>query len=206
MPHNRRSSLPSSMASHVPGSRYGPCRIDRGAAPRALRQRLTLPRNAAFLGMRPAVSATFERPTGKKVYKWVVADEFPEARSTDKLALARRHLGRVLGAWDTPTDWDDLSLYGFYCLEAAVEAAAVHVGMRTSKRHWEKADVARELHRQYGLPDVERLLRDLNDARKSAAYGDVPAPDLSAEDVASEIEGYVDAVAELVEKSPDNEA
>jgi len=41
-----------------------------------------------------------------------------------KLALARHHLKRVLSAWDDPTDWDDLSLYGFYCLEAAVEAAA----------------------------------------------------------------------------------
>jgi hypothetical protein len=121
-----------------------------------------------------------------KVYKWVVADEI--ARSTEKLALARRHLGRVLSAWDTPTDWDDLSLYGFYCLEAAVEAAAAHVGTRTSKKHWEKADVAEDLHKTHRLPDVGQLLNDLNDARKSAAYGDVPAPELNAEDVASEIE------------------
>ena len=118
----------------------------------------------------------------------------------EKLKLARRHLDRVLGAWDTPTDWDDLSLYGFYCLEAAVEAAARHAGMKTSKKHWEKADVAGELHKNYGLPDVEQLLHDLNDARKSAAYGDVPAPDLDAEDVASEIERYVDAVTALVER------
>ena len=46
-----------------------------------------------------------------------------DARSGEKLALARHHLKRVLSAWDDPTDWDDLSLYGFYCLEAAVEAA-----------------------------------------------------------------------------------
>ena len=39
----------------------------------------------------------------------------------EKVALARKHLDRVLDAWDEPTDWDDLSLYGFYCLEAAVE-------------------------------------------------------------------------------------
>ena len=118
----------------------------------------------------------------------------------EKLKLAQRHLDRVLGAWDTPTDWDDLSLYGFYCLEAAVEAAARHVGMKTSKKHWEKADVAGELHTNYGLPDVEQLLHDLNDARKSAAYGDVPAPNLNAEAVASEIERYVDAVTSLVER------
>ena len=64
---------------------------------------------------------------------------------------------------------------------------------------WEKADVAAELHRNHGLPKIEQLLRDLNDARKSVAYGDTPAPDLNAEDVASEIERYVDAVADLVE-------
>ena len=94
----------------------------------------------------------------------------------------------------------------FNCLEAAVEAAAAHVGMRTSKKHWEKADVGEELHKKYGLPDVAQLLHDLNDARKSAAYGDVPAPDLKAEDVASEIERYVEAVAGLVEKSADDGA
>jgi hypothetical protein len=139
----------------------------------------------------------------KKVYKWFVADN---ARSGDKLALARHHLKRVQSAWDDPTDWDDLSLYGFYCLEAAVEAAAVSVGMKTSKKHWEKADVAGEIHRKHGLPDIEQLLRDLNDARKSAAYGDSPAPDLNAAEVASEIERYVDAVADLVERTADNGA
>jgi hypothetical protein len=139
----------------------------------------------------------------KKVYKWFVADD---ARSGEKLALARHHLKRVLSAWDDPTDWDDLSLYGFYCLEAAVEAAAVHVGMKTSKKHWEKADLAGGLHREHGLPDIEQLLRDLNDARKSAAYGDIPTPDLNAEDVASEIERYVDAVADLVERTGDHGA
>jgi hypothetical protein len=135
-----------------------------------------------------------------------VAEEIHDPRSTEKLALARRHLERVLKAWGTPTDWDDLSLYGFYCLEAAVEAAATYLGMRHSKKHWEKADIAGELHRKHELPDLERLLHDLNDARKSAAYGDVPVPDLNAQDVASEIERYVDAVGDLLEKRSDDEA
>jgi hypothetical protein len=130
-----------------------------------------------------------------------VADD---PKSGQKLALARRHLERVLGAWDDPTDWDDLSLYGFYCLEAAVAAAATGVGLAISKKHWEKADVAGELHENYGLPDIEQLLRDLNDARKAAAYGDIPAPDLNTEDVASEIEAYVDAVADLIEGASDD--
>lgn len=117
----------------------------------------------------------------------------------DKLNLARRHLERVLVAWDTPTDWDNLSVYGFYCLEAAVEAAAMHVGLSASRKHWEKAETAGELHKKHGLPDVEQLLHDLNDARKAAAYGDVTAPDLDAEQLASQIEQYVGAVAELLE-------
>lgn len=117
-----------------------------------------------------------------------------------KLELAREHLERVLAAWDTPTDWADLSIYGLYCLEAAVEAAARHVGLTTSRRHWEKAETAAELHKKYGLPDVEQFLREINVARKAEAYGDVPDPGLDAEDVASEIERYVEAVAEFLER------
>ena len=122
------------------------------------------------------------------------------AKSTRKLELAQRHLRKVQGAWDDPTDWDVLSLFGFYCLEAAVEAAALHSGLRTSKKHWEKADLASDLHRKKGLPDISDLLRDLNEARKAAAYGDVDAPELDAEDIATEIENYVEAVAQLLAK------
>src|SRR6266851_9344664 len=105
------------------------------------------------------------------------------ATGSNKLKLARRHLERVQGAWDDPTDWDDLSLYGFYCLEAAVEAAAIHVGLKTSRKHWEKVDTSAELREKFDLPDVEQLLRDLNDARKAAAYGDIDLPDLDAEEI-----------------------
>ena len=120
----------------------------------------------------------------------------PDANA--KLKVAQRHLERVLAAWDTPTDWDDLSLYGFYCLEAAVEAAALYVGITTSRKHWEKAEIADELHKKHGLPEIGQLLRDLNDARKATAYGDVPVPNLAAEEVASEIERYVDSIAQLL--------
>ena len=72
------------------------------------------------------------------------------------------------------------------------------VGIKTSKKHWEKAEAAKELHRKHGLPDIEQLLRDLNDARKAAAYGDIPVPGLNAEFVASSIKAYVDAVAEML--------
>jgi hypothetical protein len=124
---------------------------------------------------------------------------------SSKFQLAKKHLERVLIAWDEPTDWDDLSLYGFYCLEAAVEAAALHFGIHTSKKHWEKVDVSEELHNKKGLPDISDLLSDLNEARKAAAYGDIDRPDLDAEKIASQIEQYVEAVGELIMAENDDD-
>lgn len=40
----------------------------------------------------------------------------------EKLALANKHLAKVQVAWDPP-NWLELSLFGFYALEAAVDAA-----------------------------------------------------------------------------------
>jgi hypothetical protein len=117
----------------------------------------------------------------------------------DKLELARRHLQRVQAAWDPP-DWADLSLYGFYALEAAVEAASLHYGMDVQKAHWARVEAAKTLHDQHRLPDVSVLLRDLNETRKSEAYGDVQAPELDAEDVASEIKLFIESVGQILEK------
>jgi hypothetical protein len=122
-----------------------------------------------------------------------------------KLEIAKKHLDRVLAAWDEPTDWDDLSLYGFYCLEAAVEAAALHFGLCIPKKHWEKVSLAEDLQKKKGLPDIGDLLRDLNNARKAAAYGDMDRPDLDPEDIASQIEEYVDTVAALIEADETDE-
>ena|SRR2546427_13285153 len=110
-----------------------------------------------------------------------------------QLNLAKKHLERVLAAWDPP-DWLDLAMYGFYCLENAVSAAATHAKIKFGKTHPSKADAARQLAARHGLPDVSSLLAQLNDARKSVAYGDITMPNLDAEDVAIEIENYVDAV------------
>ncbi len=80
----------------------------------------------------------------------------------------------------------------------------MHAGLPTSRKHWEKAEIAGEPHEKHGLPDVEQLLDHLNDARKAAAYGDVEAPDLDAEHIAAQIEEYVHAVAKLVEGAADD--
>jgi len=43
----------------------------------------------------------------------------------------------------------------------------------------------------------------LNDARKSEAYGDIERPELDPEDIAIEIEEYVDAVERLITGNDD---
>jgi hypothetical protein len=119
--------------------------------------------------------------------------------SKNKLELAKEQLEKVQNAWDDP-DWDDLSLYGFYCLENAVCAAAIHVGINVKRNHPSKVEASRKLSENYNLPDVSDLLIELNDARKAAAYGDIDAPDLDAEDLATTIEEYVKTVEDFLAK------
>jgi hypothetical protein len=122
--------------------------------------------------------------------------------SQDAINLAQTHLARVQQAWDDPTDWGDLSMYGLYCLEAAIKAAHYHVTKVPLKRtHHDKAEVARFLHKHHSMPDIDQLLIDLNQTRKAIAYGDVPQPEgLNAQEIAAEIEAYVDSAISLLER------
>ena len=122
----------------------------------------------------------------------------PDTEAAEEhLKLARTQLERVQAAWDPP-DWLDLSVYGFYCLENAVMAAALYTGISLQKSHPSKATAASQLAASAGLPDVSNLLRQLNDARKAEAYGDVERPMLDSEDLARQIEEYVLAVEKLL--------
>lgn len=117
---------------------------------------------------------------------------------SESLELAEKQLDKVqTAAWD-PIDWDDLALYGFYCIENAVMAAAQHLQVDVARSHPSKSAAARQLHDEHDLPEIAPLLERLNQARKAVAYGDVELPDLDAEDVAIEIEQYVIAVADLL--------
>jgi hypothetical protein len=123
----------------------------------------------------------------------------PVDAASGHLALARKHLAKVQAAWLEPADWADLAMYGLYALENAVVAVAEHVGVAWEKSHWNKVEVARKLHSQHGLPDIADLLTDLNDLRKSEAYGEPAShPEMSAEDIALVIETYVEKAEEAV--------
>jgi len=93
-------------------------------------------------------------------------------------------------------------IYGFHALENAVVAAADHLAIPWERTHPSKVNVARALGSQHGLPDVSGLLTDLNSLRKSEAYGETPpSQSRSAEDIAVQIETFVEAIAALLNGS-----
>jgi len=129
---------------------------------------------------------------------WTIENTVMKLGAKRHLELAKRHLEKVQNAWDSPTDWSDLAIYGFYCLEQAVMAAATESGLRGRKQHRDKVQLANTLHKKNGLPDIAKLLTHLHRAQKYASYGDVKPPPLDPQDLASEIEEYVEAVTEFV--------
>ncbi len=114
--------------------------------------------------------------------------------------LALKHLEHVAVSMDDSTDWLELSTFGFYCLEAAVVAAALQLKRTRPSNHQDKVREAAYLTNEHHLPDIANLLVDLNTMRKHEAYGDIDPPDgLDPEDVASEIKAYVEQVGKLVQ-------
>jgi hypothetical protein len=116
-----------------------------------------------------------------------------------QLAKAQRQLEKVQVAWLDPVDWSDLSIYGVLALENAVVAAAEHLGVPWQRTHPSKSAAAKVLHEDHGLPNVVDLMLQLWDMRQSESYGDVAPPlDLDAEDVARDVEGFVEAVQQII--------
>src|SRR5205085_2205675 len=107
------------------------------------------------------------------------------------LKLPREHLAR---AEEKPDDADNVFVWSFWGLENAIKAAALHAKIEFVKQHWSKEKAARKLAKDHALADVSELLSDLNDGRKSAAYGDTEEPDRDPGDVLEEFREYVDQV------------
>ena len=117
------------------------------------------------------------------------------------IAVAKKHLVRVKGAWNPP-DWSDLGTYGTYCLEALIRAAALKAGETPIRTHWGKADQATNLANRHGLPDIAPLHQKLNALRKAEGYGDteIKKSDYDAKAIVQEIENYFSKVSEFCAK------
>lgn len=118
------------------------------------------------------------------------------------LKIAQRHLARVQVAWWDPPDPVEAVTFAFYAFENAVVAVAELHGRQWTKKHHEKADLAQRLFAEKLVSvDVSERLRGLNELRKDVAY-DEPGPELAEidlEDLAIELEKFIDEVARLVE-------
>ncbi len=113
-----------------------------------------------------------------------------------RVELAKEQLAKVQLAWLDPTDRSDLTVWGMHACENAVVAAAESKGPQVKKTHPDKVAVARKLHEDHGLPDIASLLEELNELRKGFSYGELTAePTTSAQDIAGNVERYVEAVA-----------
>ncbi len=127
----------------------------------------------------------------------------------DRLKEANTHLTRARDQWDralvdswSPEEPAECVTKCFYSYENALVAAATALGAAWTKKHYEKADLARRLFAQNKLKtDISGLLVRLNELRKDVSYGD-PGEELSEvdlENLVSQLEVFLDEVGELVE-------
>lgn len=126
----------------------------------------------------------------------------------DRLKESRTHLARARDQWDRaavdswePVDPAECVTKCFYAYENAVVAAATALGTAWTKKHYEKAALAKKLFEQNKLKtDVSDRLVELNELRKDVSYGDPGEQlvDVGLENLVSELERFLDEVNELV--------
>ena len=126
-------------------------------------------------------------------------DRLKESRT--HLARARDQLDRAaVDSWE-PADPAECVTKCFYAYENAVVAAATALGTAWTKKHYEKAALAKKLFEQNKLKsDVGERLIELNELRKDVSYGD-PGQELlnvDLEDLVSDLERFLTEVDELV--------
>jgi hypothetical protein len=126
----------------------------------------------------------------------------------NRLRQASSHLERARAQWDRamvdawePTEPAECVTKCFYSYENGLVAAATAMGIVWTKKHYEKAALAKRLFEQNKLKtDISDLLVRLNELRKDVSYGD-PGQELSdvdLEDLVSQLELFLDEVGELV--------
>jgi hypothetical protein len=104
----------------------------------------------------------------------------------DRLEEAQAHLARARGQFDRasvdswePPDPAECVTKCFYSYENALVAAAAALGTSWTKKHYEKAALAKKLFEQNKLKtDVSGRIVKLNEFRKDVSYGD-PGEELS---------------------------
>jgi hypothetical protein len=127
----------------------------------------------------------------------------------ERLKDANSHLARARDQWEgavsdswAPEEPADCVTKCFYSYENALVAAATALGTTWTKKHYEKADLAKRLFTQHKLKiDISRTLVELNELRKDVSYGDPgeALSDVDLEDLVTQLERFLNEVGELVE-------
>lgn len=126
----------------------------------------------------------------------------------ERLADARRHLNRAGKQWDQavvdswePAEPGECVTKCFYAYENAIVAAATAVGYKWTKKHHEKATLAKRLFEQKKLKtDVSDQLWGLNELRKDVSYNE-PGEELAGtnlDELVSDLEGFLEEVDDLI--------
>lgn len=126
-------------------------------------------------------------------------------QARDALKRAKSQLERVQTASWSPEDPIEAVTFAFYAYENAVVAVAEAKGAKWTKNHYEKARLAGRFVKQGILStNVEERLLELNRLRKDVAYGE-PGQELEQldlEDLATELEEFIDEVEKVVGPKP----
>ena len=122
-----------------------------------------------------------------------------EAR--EHVELARKQWNdAAVDSWE-PEEPESCVSNVFYAYENLIVAVAEALGMRWTRSHYDKAELAASLARDGKLKkDVHDVMLHLNDVRKDISYGE-PGSDLLEEDLeqlVSDLEKMVDEVEEIV--------
>ena len=126
-------------------------------------------------------------------------NKLEEARKL--LDVARDQFDGAQVAWYEPAQPAECVTKSFYAYENGVSAAMLAVGRQRSKKHPEKAAIAKQLFEEKKLKtDVSDLLSHLNDVRKDVQYGEAgfELKSMNLEQLVADLELFLDEVEALL--------
>ncbi len=125
-----------------------------------------------------------------------------ENEARKKLRRAQSQLSRVQLAVLAPEDREEPVTWAFYAYENGVVAVAEKASINWRKTHWDKLDLADEIHAKgYVSTNVRSTLDQLNELRKDVHYEE-PGPELAEVDLeglAGELESFLDEVQSFLQ-------
>jgi uncharacterized protein (UPF0332 family) len=124
-----------------------------------------------------------------------------EAR--ELLSLSKEQLDDAQMDWWEPAQPASCVTNTFYAYENAISAAIVAVGRARTKKHHEKALLAKKLFDEQRLKtDVSDTLRELNEVRKDVQYGEAGGllAGYDLESMVNDLESFVQEVEALIDE------